>query len=248
MTGRATRPVALAAVLGAVLLIGAGCSTQEDRTARHHAELAVAGEDPAATADFHVTVRLRHRTAGTRWRVPPEPVFPVRDESFVRADVSLHHLSPQRTYSVHLAWIRPDGRELFRRYAEVTRHEVALPPDVEPDSLGALPDRLVDQWRRRFGADEADELAVLLGADPAATVAVNEIVYKRAVDLHFAQRRLSVDAEPRADLNSRLEISRDRQRQLGRYRLRIYLDRRLLQELPFMVEDPAALSLKIHHP
>jgi hypothetical protein len=237
MVRRATRSLLLMAVVGAAALIGAGCSTEDERTAARHAELMAAGQEAAAAELFHVTAQLRHRTAGTRWRAPAALEFPVRDESFVRADVTLHNLRPHRTYSVHLAWIRPDGREMFRRHAEVTRHEIGLPPGVEPDSLGALPARLVKQWRDRFGADEAASLAARFAADPATPVPVNEIVYKRAIDLHFAQRSVSVDAEPRASLNSRLDISRDRQRQPGQYHLRIYLDRRLLQEIPFLVAD-----------
>jgi hypothetical protein len=214
-----------------------GCSTEDERAAARHATLAAAGQDAEDEGLFHTEVRFSWRTAGTRYRSVTEPVFAVRDDSRIKADVVLNNIRPGRTYSVHLAWIRPDGHELFRRYAEVTRHEIGLPPGVAPDSSGALPAQLLAGWQRRFGPEEGQALAEQLAAAPEAPVAVNEVVYKKAIDLHFAQRRVEVGADDDVGLDSRFDISRERQRQLGQYQLRVYLDRRLLQEVPFQVHD-----------
>lgn len=226
----------VASVLSTVFLAMIGCSTEEERSALRHAE-AVAAGDVADDALFRVDVQLFYRTAGTRWRLSEQRVFPIRDESSIKAEVTLHNIRPQRTYSCHLVWIRPDGREMFRRYAEVIRHEVALPEGVAPDTSEALPRSILDQWSKAYGAEVAEELATLLTADPQGAVAINEIVYKKAIDLAFAQRRVAVAEEPSATLDSRLNISRERRRAVGLYHLRVYLDRRLLHEIPFHIED-----------
>ncbi len=231
---RAALPLCL---IGLCLAAG-GCSTEDERALSRHAELLAAGEPQQAAALFHVDVQLWGRTAGTRWRLPAvDRAFAVRDESHIKAEVTLENLRPRRTYSVHLVWIRPDGREMFRRYAEVTRHEIGLPAGVTPDTSGGLPADLVGAWRERFGGEVAAELGDRLAATPNASLAVHEIVYKKALDLAFAQRRLEVAAEPRAILDSRLNISRERERTPGQYALRVYLDRRLLREVPFQITD-----------
>ena len=228
-----TGMVLLAAVIG----LAGGCGTPEDGAASRHAALVAAGQADAAADLFRVAVALQHRTAGGRWRTLAEPVFPIRDESHVKADATLEPLRPGRTYSVHLVWIRPDGREMFRRYAEVTRHEVSLPLGVLPDSTGALPEALIRQYERRWGREQAGQLAELLAADPAATVGINDTVYKKAMDLQFAQHRLEVGRPARVTLDSRLDISRERERTPGAYLLRVYLDRRLLHEVPFSISE-----------
>jgi hypothetical protein len=227
-----------AVLIAAVCLGTAACTTEEERSARRHADVREEGGGINDAADpFHVDVDLFHRTAGRRWRRAAEHVFPVRDESYIRAEAVLHHVRPQRTYSVHLVWIRPDGRELFRRYAEVTRRLIGLPDGVVPDDDGALPPALMEAWRTAYGDKKAEELAEHLIADPHALVPVDEVLYKKAIDLAFAQRRITVGNDPSVTLDSRFDISRGRGRALGSYHLRVYLDRRLLREIPFVVED-----------
>lgn len=224
-------------VLVTMLGMACGCSTGEDRQASRHAELVGAGRADEASDLFRVDVALQHRAAGGRWRTPAEPVFPIRDDSQVKAAVTLEPLRPGRTYSVHLVWIRPDGREMFRRYAEVTRHEVSLPPGVLPDSTGALPASWLRQHERRWGHEQAGQLAALLAADPAGVVGINDTVFKKPMDVQFAQHRLEIGGPAQVSLESRLDISRERERTPGLYLLRVYLDRRLLHEVPFTVSE-----------
>lgn len=191
--GRAARRTRLvparAILLAACLALWSGCTNDDQREAARHAELTAAGRAAEAADLFHVEVRFFHRAAGARWRPAEDLEFPIRDESHVRAEATLHNLRPRRVYTVHLVWIRPDGRELFRRHAEVT-------------------DR--------------------------------EIVYRKAMDLQFAQRQAVEAGADAVTLESRLNISRERERAPGTYRLRIYLDRHLLHEIPFTVRDGAA--------
>jgi hypothetical protein len=228
---------------GAALLIGlalmslGGCETDDRLEALAYVERSAGGQDLTDTEHFHPEVTLYRRYTGSKWRRDKDHIFTVKDESHVRAQIDLQHLRPDRTYTIHLAWIRPDGREMFRRHAEVTRHLVTLPEAVLPDSTGALPAAYVAQLDRRWGAEQGAAIASRLAADPDAAVPVTERIYKKAEDLGYARTERSLTSEPTARLTSRLNISREKERLLGEYILRIYLDRRLLQEIPFTVQE-----------
>jgi hypothetical protein len=224
-------------LLGLTLLGLAGCESDDRLEALAFAERSAAGQDLSGTELFHPEVTLYRRYSGSTWLVDKDHVFTVKDESHIKADVDLVHLRPDRPYSVHLVWIRPDGQELFRRHAEVTRHLVGLPPEAVPDSTGALPAAFTAALKRRWGAEEGAAIAERLAADPAAVVPVIERTYKKAVDLGYRRTRREVGGDPRARLSTRLNISREKERLLGDYILRIYLDRRLLQEVPFTVQE-----------
>lgn len=236
MIRRCRRRGPAAAWLILVLLATLGCETDERREDRAYDALAAAGADVDDSELFHCEVDLYRRYTGSTWMHDKDHVFTIKDESHVKAEVNLYNPRPGRTYSVHLAWIRPDGREIFRRYAEVTRHLVSLPEAVVPDSAGVLPRQVVRELEGRFGAEEAERIARHLARDPEVAVPVNEVVYRKAVDLGYESRRLQVDADERLNVDSRLNISREKQREAGAYVLRVYLDRRLLSETPFTVE------------
>jgi hypothetical protein len=214
-----------------------GCETEDRREARTHEALLESGADLDDTELFHVDVDLYRRYTGSKWRRDQDHVFTVKDESHVKAEVNLYNPRPGRTYSVHLAWIRPDGWEIFRRYAEATRHEVTLPQGVTPDSTGALPGYFIRELTGRFGAEDAERIARRLAEDPDTPVPVHVVVYKKAVDLGHVDRRVRTDVDERLNIDSRFNISREKQRDLGEYRLRVYLDRRLLREVPFTVQE-----------
>ncbi len=61
--------------------------------------------------------------------------------------------------------------------------------------------------------------------------------YKDAWDLGYERTRNFLDDDPAFELTSVLDISREKERPLGDYVLRIYLDRRLLKEIPFTVQE-----------
>ncbi len=223
------------AAASALVLLG-GCDTPEAGEAARHAELLAAGGDTVAAGLFHADVAFHRRYSDGKWRRDRDLVFTVKDRSHVRARVALQNVRPERTYSVHLVWLRPDGRELFRRYAEVTRNLVSLPAGVAPDSTGALPERYVRGLHRRFGAKRGARIAARLAAAPAETVAVNTRRYKKAIDLGDERLLVRLEEDPELRVYSQLNISREKRRDPGEYRLQIYLDRKLLQEIPFEVQ------------
>lgn len=236
---RASFPVFVALVAALAGMVIVGCTTEDaDESARHAVLMATGGADSDADGLFHIEVTLYRRYTGSTWKPDKDHEFRVKDESHVRARVALQNLRDNRTYSVHLAWIRPDGKEMFRRYAEVTRSLVSLPIGIMPDSTGTLPSSVVRDLTTRWGDEDGERIAARLAKDPTTSVPVTERIYKKAVDLGYAKRSVSLSSKPTATLLTNLNISREKERQPGDYVLRIYLDRRLLQEVPFVVEDP----------
>lgn len=233
----------LTAAAAMVLLLTAflGCETADRADARRHDALVAAdADDPAAADLFHVDVTLYRRYAGTRWLRDKDHVFTIKDESHVKAEVDGRNMRPGRTYSMHLVWIGPDGGEIFRRYAEARLLDVTLPLGAAPDSSGALPEDVVLGLEETYGKRAGRDLAERLVAAPDAAAPVVEVVYKKAVDLGYEKPRHAVvdeDRAPHFNLDSRLNISREKQRAPGDYLLRIYLDRRLLREVPFTIGD-----------
>jgi hypothetical protein len=181
--------LALSLVTG---LVVAGCESREAREQRLSDRDLHAAADTATAFRAEVTFCRRvSRKSGKPLGVSDE--FTMADKSRVRAVVDFDNLRPERIYAVHLAWIAPSGREIFRKYAEVS---------LEPDSLGGYTTRI--DWR------EAEDL-----------VRVDEEI-RQSKDANFT-------------LISSLNTSLERQRDPGEYRLRVYLDRRLLTERSFLL-------------
>ena len=106
----------LAVVLAAGLL---GCSSEEHEQALAYDKAVLAGEKPAKDG-FHVRLAFHNRAGDDKWERDKDLEFRIRKESEVRARASFENVRPGQTYAVHFVWIRPDGQELFRRYAEAT--------------------------------------------------------------------------------------------------------------------------------
>jgi len=51
--------------------------------------------------------------------------FQTAEKRYVHGLVDFHNIRPHRLYAVHLVWIKPGGREIFRRYAEVVTEPIA---------------------------------------------------------------------------------------------------------------------------
>lgn len=218
------------------LAVLVGCTTEEADESHVYEAAVAAGETPVDDL-FHADVTLYRRYTGDKWLTDKDHQFTIKDESHVRARVRLEPLETGRTYSVHLCWIKPDSNEMYRRYAEVTRHEVRLPLGVLPDSTGALPEAVVAGFKERWGEDLGGELAEKLAGKPEQPRYVVERLFKDAEDLHDIATRCYHTSKARVDLFTRLNISREKERPVGDYLLRIYLDRRLLKEVPFTLQD-----------
>ncbi len=118
-----TTTCALTAAGLACLLMVSGC-TQDDvasfKTAR--AELAEGGSlaDDLFQADITFCRRVGTKTGK---RIEAGEEFQIRDGDkydYVNALIDVANIPADVTHQVHLAWIRPDGRELFRRFGTVT--------------------------------------------------------------------------------------------------------------------------------
>lgn len=228
------RLLMLALVLGTLWL--AGCGQEEADQARlYQAAVDQGGElDPEL---FHADVTLHRRYTGQKWLLDKDHVFLVKDESRILATVAFANARPERIYSVHLVWVKPDGASAYHRYAEVQGHWVSLPAGVAADSTGALPVAQAAVLAERWGDDVGAELARRLVADPEEPVWVAETIYKKAEDLNYSRGAASLDLARTFEVSSILNISREKERPLGDYRLQVYLDRRLLVEVPFIIDE-----------
>ena len=230
----------LSCLVGAMLLVGlmalVGCTTDEYDQATRHAELTAAGEDPGEDL-FASEVTLFRRYNGKKWMLDKDHEFTVKDESHVKARVTFDQVADDRTYSVHVVWIKPDGKEIkpIRRYYEVTRTLVGLPYTVVPDSTGALPASYLEQLVEQYGEKYGSRLGKRLTKDPEAQVPVTAKVRKKAVDLGYARTSFSLEKDPTFTLDAQLNISTEKIREPGIWKLRVYLDRHLLREIPFTV-------------
>jgi hypothetical protein len=143
---------------------------------------------------FDVTVTLCRKVGSKSGRrIGAGDKFHIAKKSQVRAFADFGNVTPGRDYTVHLVWIRPDGREMFRRYAEV------LPARIETGEYQAI------------------------------------VRWLDAEDLHKVRVDTLTGPEPAFTLESRFNISSEKNRQPGEYRFRVYLDRALLRDEPFKV-------------
>lgn len=109
----------LAAATLLAMLALSGCSSDEHEQALAYDQAVAAGEKPDKES-FHCRLLFHERSGDKDWERNKDLVFSIRKKSEVRARASFERVRPGQTYGVHLVWIRPDGRELFRRYAEAT--------------------------------------------------------------------------------------------------------------------------------
>lgn len=98
-----------------VLLLLTACSSDE----LQQVERSAAGQ-ALDTAGFSVQTTLC-RKVGSRSgrRIGVGDAFRMDRKSYVRAFVDFDNVVADRPYTVHLVWIRPDGKEMFRKFAEV---------------------------------------------------------------------------------------------------------------------------------
>jgi hypothetical protein len=105
-------------MLGVILLF-AGC--EQDTVADFKAlqtSLTANPEPPADRFWSEITFCERvSKKSGKRIRQGNK--FLMKEKSYVHGLLDLWNLPPDKTHSIHLVWLRPDARELFRRYAEV---------------------------------------------------------------------------------------------------------------------------------
>ncbi len=100
-----------------VFFLAQGCKTPEPKAV-------VAGDK--AENSFKASIELCRKVSkksGKRIGLGNE--FKMTRKSKVRAFVDVEGAVPGRTYTWHLSWVKPDGKEMFRKFAEVTMVEGA---------------------------------------------------------------------------------------------------------------------------
>lgn len=176
-------------LLAAAMILGAGCTSEEARQAGSPMAKGLAEGDA-----FGVSVTLCRKVGSKSGRrIGAGHEFTVAKKSGVKALVDFSNAKTDRTYTIHLVWIRPDGREMFRRFAEA----------------------------RPTTSDSGESFTMVRWLD--------------AEDLHKVKVDSLAGTGGAFTLDSRLNISRNKNRTPGEYRFRVYLDRALLKEETFTV-------------
>jgi len=118
----------------ATLLLLSGCASEETQQVRAARVDAPPTEDTftgaensftAAENSFTAAVTLCRKVGSKSGRrIGAGHEFEMSKKSYVRAFVDFTNVKAERPYTVHLVWIRPDGREMFRKFAEVRQRAV----------------------------------------------------------------------------------------------------------------------------
>lgn len=96
--------IAVSLTLLPAMWLVAGCSSPE--------------ASPGSSFSGEITLcRKISRKSGRPIGVADE--FKAAKKSYVNALVEFNDVRPDRDYTVHLVWVRPDGKDLFMKYAEV---------------------------------------------------------------------------------------------------------------------------------
>ena len=106
-------------LLAAALLMWSGCSSEEVQQVRA-ASSGLAPADDAFSASVTMCRKIGSKSGR---RIGAGHEFIMSEKSYVRAFVDFANVKAGRPYTVHLAWIRPDGKEMFRKYVEVRQGE-----------------------------------------------------------------------------------------------------------------------------
>jgi hypothetical protein len=140
----------LFALMLVMLTLASGCESPE-------AEAVLAGDKTDGTFVANVELcRKVSKKSGRRIGVGDE--FRITSKSNVRAYLDVEEAVPGRTYTWHLSWVRPDGKEMFRKFAEVTLNEG---PDGYETTI---------QWKKAEDLHYLKE-KVITSDDPSYTLA-----------------------------------------------------------------------------
>ncbi len=114
--------------IGLILLgMGAlGACTDSDYRQAHATSTTTSLTAAADSTAFGVDVTLCRKIGRkTGRRIGAGTTFRMSEKSRVQAVVDFTNVTAGKDYTVHLVWIRPDGREMYRRFAEVRQEAVA---------------------------------------------------------------------------------------------------------------------------
>jgi hypothetical protein len=111
-------------LLSPAFWLAAGCSSDEARdfASRQDGPLTVENEGSPADVGAGFQAELVFSRKVSRKSGRPIGVasnFQSANKSYVNALLTCSGVRSDRTYVVHMVWVKPDGKEIFRRYAEV---------------------------------------------------------------------------------------------------------------------------------
>ncbi|MFH1841873.1 MAG: hypothetical protein ABIF77_01585 [bacterium] len=119
MHGRQVR-IIRSIVLLAVAVFYGGC--EQDYGQAIHQDTGLSAAE--ATDQLQAEVVLCRRVSRSGKPLNPGREFSMTESGYVGAFVKFQGLETGRTYSIHLVWLKPDGAEIFRKYAEVELTEI----------------------------------------------------------------------------------------------------------------------------
>ena len=113
-----TQVLLLGLMVTAMFLLS-GCASEETQEV-----LAARAGNSSDEGAFDAQVTLCRKVGSkTGRRIGAGNEFVMSTKSYVRAFVDFTNVKPERPYTIHMAWIRPDGKEMFRKFAEVRQLE-----------------------------------------------------------------------------------------------------------------------------
>jgi len=122
--GRNAKQNILLLTLLSALVLTAGCTSEEARSVAL-TQAGVGSESPEASSRFDTQVTLCRKLSKKSGRpIGAGEIFQITSKSYVNALVEFSAVEQERTYVVHLVWIKPGGREMFRKYIEVRQAPV----------------------------------------------------------------------------------------------------------------------------
>ena len=107
--------ITLLALLSA-LVLAAGCTSEEARSIAAGSSLDNSLEKSGTQASITLCRKVSRKTGRP---IGESDTFVMRPRSYVNALVDFQGVETGRTHVLHLVWVRPDGKEIFRKYAEV---------------------------------------------------------------------------------------------------------------------------------
>jgi hypothetical protein len=109
-----------------LMLLALGACTDSDYRQAHATPTTTSLTASADSTAFGIDVTLCRKIGRkTGRRIGAGTSFRMSEKSRVQAMVDFNNVTAGKDYTVHLVWIRPDGREMYRRFAEVRQEAVA---------------------------------------------------------------------------------------------------------------------------
>ena len=109
-----------------LILLALGACTDSDYRQAHATPTTTSLTASADSTAFGIDVTLCRKIGSkTGRRIGAGTSFRMSKKSRVQAMVDFSNVTAGKDYTVHLVWIRPDGREMYRRFAEVRQQAVA---------------------------------------------------------------------------------------------------------------------------